>query len=179
MPAALLLVGLGLSPAFACAPLPLVSVEPRASGAAGAAIGLDGFRFAVGPVEIRWNTIDGPLLATAAGPDFHADLQIPEAASGLYALIVLSRGADGSVGLLSRASFEVIDGSGAPATTPTRAPAPASASGGRSGLAVAGMLGAGALGGAGVGVWAGRRRRGPARGSTEFPQPAGVPSPAP
>lgn len=185
LPAVLLVLGVGLSPAFACAPQPLISLDPRASSGSGAAVGLDGLRFSVGPVEVRWNTVDGPLLATATGPDFHADVRIPEAPPGLYALVVLSRGADGSVGLLSRASFEVTDGSGLPATTPARATGapPARPAGGRSGLAVAGMLGAGALGGGTFGVWAGRRSRRGRRPSPGVPagsrQPAGVPSPAP
>lgn len=174
---AAVVVGLAFTPAFACAPLPLLSVEPRSSGAAGSTIGVDGLRFTVGPAEVRWNTVDGPLLATATGPDFHAELEIPRTAPGLYALLGLSRGADGSVGVVARTSFEVTDGSAAALSAAAPTVAPSRSQRGRSGVAVAALVGAGAVVGGSVGLLAGRRRHAAHREPTA--QPAAVASPAP
>ena len=98
--------------AAACVPQPLIWVQPKASGPSSSQVTLDGIAFSPGPVEIRWNTIDGPLLLTADGPTFNAVIAIPPSQPGQYALLAFSRDQNGAVGVSARAAFTVTDGSG-------------------------------------------------------------------
>lgn len=61
--------------------------------------------FSGGPVEIRWNSATGPLLATATGPDFSTDVTIPDAPPGSY--VVLAVGRERQQTFVARAAFEV------------------------------------------------------------------------
>lgn len=165
----------GLSRAWACFPLPVVTLEPRASGPPGTEVVVNGVDFN-GAVEVRWNSLDGPQLAGATGPNFSTKAKIPDAPAGLYTLVVLSRAPDASVTVKAAASFEVVLPAGArsgAATPPPsrRAPAGTSSSpgGGASSrgpagavlaLAGVGLLGVGGLAGARVG------RRRPARAAS-------------
>lgn len=53
----------------------------------GTNVSLQGSNFAFGaPVEVRWGSPDGPLLATAVGGDFVTQITIPDVAPGLYSI---------------------------------------------------------------------------------------------
>lgn len=149
--------------AWACVPQPLITLTPMASGPPGTEVTVNGYAIN-GQAEVRWNALDGPLLADALGPVFSVPIVVPEAEEGLYGLIVLERAADGSLGSTARAAFEVTGepSSAAPAdtTTPPESPTTGAASSGASvpaGLAAAGAVGLLALGGAGGAALARRR----------------------
>jgi hypothetical protein len=57
--------------------------------------------------EVRWNVSDGPQLASAVGPNFRVAVTIPKVPNGLYAIVVLMRHPDGSLGNTGLAPFEV------------------------------------------------------------------------
>jgi len=153
----------GATFAFACVPQPLVTLEPRASGAAGSQVTVTAS--ALGDdAEIRWNALDGPELGTGTGPRFSQTVTIPTVADGLYSVLVLERKPDGSVGSTARAAFLVTPGIGGITSLPTRnatgtATPPRRASS-RSGMTDAGwavgLVAVGLLGGVAV---ASRRRR--------------------
>lgn len=109
----------------------LGSIAPG-SGPAGTRATVTGTRFAPGPVEIRWNTNGGPLLATATGPDFDVAVTIPSASPDVYSVIAISRQGNTVLGQASTA-FEVT-------ATPSE----------RGGYSSAGPEGDGATGGAGT-----------------------------
>lgn len=57
------------------------------------------------PVELRWNALNGPVVGTAvADPSgkFSTEVTVPEAAPGVYSLLVVAEGAG-----LGRTAFEV------------------------------------------------------------------------
>jgi hypothetical protein len=78
-----------------------------------------GTAFGSQPVEIRWNTLDGPKLATVQGPDISANITIPPSADGLYSILAFERRPDGSVGSSGRAAFQVTSTGG---PTPVASP---------------------------------------------------------
>lgn len=114
------------------------------------------------PVDIRWNGVKGPLLATATPTNnaFSVPVKIPDVPAGIYSLLLVSAGGVG------RTSVEVTGGaSAAPeggntALWPTVVDVPASgSSGGPSSLGV-GLLAVGLVGlSAGSAVAVTRRRR--------------------
>lgn len=95
------------SVAWACVPQPLLAVVPRASGRPGAEVTVHGLSFGPGKVEVRWNALDGPHLADSTGPDFSVSVKVPEVPTGLYALVVLTRGPDGSITQRASTAFDV------------------------------------------------------------------------
>lgn len=143
----------GGSTAWACVPQPLITLSPIASGTAGTEVTVNGYSVN-GRAEVRWNALDGPLLATAQGPAFSAPVKIPPAAPGLYTVLVLERGAGGALGSTGQAAFEIISdippppGALQPSTT-IAAPRSSSTSGpaGAAALGGAAMLTLGAVGG--------------------------------
>lgn len=70
------------------------------------------------PVEIRWNSASGKLLATASGPSFSLPVSPPEnAASGIYSIVAIQRDpTDGAVVTKAAAPFEIATTAGAEAT---------------------------------------------------------------
>lgn len=110
--------------AWACVPQPLLVVlQPRASGPAGTAVQVQVIGFDRGAVEVRWNAADGPELARSTGPDFTADIVIPDAAPGLYSVVVLARQAGGGIGNAVTSAFHVTEERDAPhAAVPPTAP---------------------------------------------------------
>lgn len=93
---------------WACVPQPrLVSVQPRSSGPPGSQVTVEGLGFDPGRAEVRWNSSDGLLLATAMGPDFSQPVTIPDHPEGLYHLIVLSREPGGAIGSAAAAAFAI------------------------------------------------------------------------
>ena len=132
------------STSWACVPQPLLSILPRSSGEPGQAVTLEGLHFS-GRVEIRWNTIDGPLLASPIGSPFSVATTVPEAPEGLYALVALERDQAGGIVGVTRSAFEITsmkdDDSTFPVTTPT------SITAGRSSTSTPLAAGLGAVGG--------------------------------
>lgn len=99
---------IGVHAAWACVPQPrLVAVLPDSSGPPGTEVTIDGLGFDPGRAEVRWNSREGEVLATANGPDFSVTITVPEAPAGLYALVVLSRQPGGAIGNTARAAFQV------------------------------------------------------------------------
>lgn len=108
----------GASLAAACIPQPrLVTVQPRASGPSGSKVTVAALGFDPGRAEIRWNTVDGKLLGSPDGPDFSVPVVIPEAAEGLYYLVVLARSPGGEIGNTAAVAFDVTPEAGTPAAT--------------------------------------------------------------
>lgn len=128
---ALTTVAVVAAKASACVPQPLIVVSPKSSGPPGAQVTVDGFAMN-GLVEIRWNAIDGPLLAEGEGPVFSVPVTVPETDEGVYTLLALERDANGGLGSTARSSFEVTGGSGS--SPPRRSQSsPVATSQGRSG----------------------------------------------
>ncbi len=92
--------------AFACVPQPLVSLKPYASGPPTSEVTLEAVAVP-GSAEVRWNAIDGVVLARATGPNFSVVVTIPNVGEGLYAIIVVGRSENGSVAATGRSSFFV------------------------------------------------------------------------
>ena len=161
--------------AWACFPLPLVTVAPQASGAAGDQVTVNGVDLGAGAIEVRWNALDGTLLGRGSGPNFSIPVTIPDAPDGVYVIVALTREANGSVGVKAAAEFQVGSAAagGAPLSSPPGAQQPDSTDGSSErqgvlstiGIAalVLGCLVAGGLGGALV-----SRRR----GTDRTPSPA-------
>ncbi|MCA1571830.1 MAG: hypothetical protein ABR540_13520 [Acidimicrobiales bacterium] len=113
------------SSAWACVPFPIITVEPQSSGFAGQEVTVKGIDLGLGMVEVRWNTMDGPRLATAPGPTFTAQIKIPDAPSGLYTVVLLTRAEDDSVTVKASTQFEIVGPSSGGAATPASTARPA------------------------------------------------------
>jgi len=95
------------SVAWACTPQATIGVQPAAA-LSGSAVAVEGADFSSGgPVEIRWNSASGPLLATATGPEFSADIRIPDVPPGVYTVLAVGRDQQGNVVGYARTSFKV------------------------------------------------------------------------
>lgn len=92
--------------AWACLPQPTVSIQARSSGPAGSDIVVQGENFP-GPVEIRWNAVDGPQLGAAPEAPFQTSVKVPAVDEGLYTVVGVTRAADGSVRSVGRTPFLV------------------------------------------------------------------------
>lgn len=84
----LLLVGAAV--AWACTPSAEIRVNPSNAPADGR-VTVSGASFPDGgPVEIRWNAVDGPLLAEAKGSHFSTEVTIPQSAEqGTYTIVAI------------------------------------------------------------------------------------------
>jgi hypothetical protein len=101
-------VALGGAVAWACVPQAnLVTLSPRSSGPSGTEVTVEGLGLDPGPVEIRWNEADGPLLGEGSGPNLSVPVTIPDAPEGLYIVVLLARQPGGGVGNTARAAFQV------------------------------------------------------------------------
>lgn len=83
-------IGVG-SGAWACTPTASIKANPVPGVPEGSRAVVVGSSFKAGaPVEIRWNSSSGPLLATAAGPDFATEVAIPgNAKDGMHYLVAV------------------------------------------------------------------------------------------
>jgi hypothetical protein len=107
----LLLVVVGAAPAWADRE---VAVSPS-SGPPGSTFTITGSGFDEAEVELHWDTLDGPLLTRAAGPDFSVPATVPEGApSNSHRVVAVAR--DGSRTSTSTSAFQVTT---APDETPT------------------------------------------------------------
>lgn len=150
----------GAGGAWACFPLPVVSVQPRASAPPGTQVNLEGVDFTSGKIEVRWNGLTGPLLGQSTGPNFSVPVTIPDAPGGSYTMVVFVREKDDTIGVKLSVPFDVTS----PDSPSTGSTAPARATSG-SGLSSAqtAALALGGLvllvgGGAGGAVVSRRRR---------------------
>lgn len=149
------LLGAG-STAWACTSTPSMTLQPSAGVAAASGPGAPAAFAASAPkstvtvnvrdgawapteaVQIHWNGLAGPLLATTQGRNFSTPIEVPDTAPGVY--YVTATGTSG----LTRVS-QALEITGGPAAAPLR-PAPLvipAAHGGGGGL----MVGAAVLGG--------------------------------
>lgn len=81
--------------AFACTAVAGVEVV-GSRGTPGSQTVVEGRRFEPGPVQLRWNTADGPLLATATGPEFSVPVTVPDAPDGVAFVIAVQRDSKGT-----------------------------------------------------------------------------------
>lgn len=103
---------------FACTPQATMSINPT-SGSAGSTTTVTGKSFREGTVEIRWNSMTGPIIARPTGPNFATQVPIPaDAQSGVHYIVAISR-LDGQVAGSASRPFEVTE---PPATTTTDPP---------------------------------------------------------
>jgi hypothetical protein len=93
--------------ALACVPQPYILVYPHASGPGGTTVDVVGANFEMDEAELRWNALDGALLAKASGNSFSTNITIPDEPEGLYTLLAISRGAQGEIFEVARTPFAV------------------------------------------------------------------------
>lgn len=115
-------IGLGLlttaAAAWACTGLASIATDPR-SGLAGQTVKVYGDVFREGPIEIRWNSSEGPVLAETTGPGFTAKITIPEAGPGEHIVMALQRAEDGTIARKALAVFTVTTATAAEEAQPT------------------------------------------------------------
>lgn len=137
----------GMSVAWACTGQPLMSLagDPVGEARSQARVDVLANQAVSGPVALRWNSLEGPVLARAdvtAGMPATLDATIPDAAPGVYYLVL-----ETSAGV-ARSAFEVAGPAAAPVpANPWATPEPAGA-GGSLGSLEAGLalLGVGLVG---------------------------------
>lgn len=120
----LLALSIGAAQALACVPMPYVLIQPRASGPPGTTVDVVGSNFETEVTEVRWNALDGALLAKASGSSFSASVTIPDDPEGLYTVLAISRGAQGEVLDVARTPFAVTSRNPGAQATPAPAPSP-------------------------------------------------------
>lgn len=88
--AAVLLVAVAL--AWACVPRATLSVRPG-SAKPGQKVRVSGKEWGSRrvPIQIRWRSPRGRLLASARGPSFRRDVRIPRARRGVYTIVATAR----------------------------------------------------------------------------------------
>ena len=107
----------GMSVAWACTGQPLMHLATDAVGEvrSHARIEVLANQAVAGPVALRWNALDGPVLASAdvtAGQPATLDATIPDVAPGVYYLVL-----ETSAGV-ARSAFEVTGATTASPATP-------------------------------------------------------------
>ena len=123
--------------AFACTNLATLNLSSTA-GKAGEVVTVTGSSFAVGrgdaatlPVQLRWNGVDGMVLAETT-PDragnISATFTVPEGMPGYYVLVATQRNAQGvdTYGTPARASYQILGPNGQSVVTPPASAAAAS-----------------------------------------------------
>ena len=122
--------------AFACTNLATLNLSSTA-GKAGDVVTVTGSSFAVGrgdaptfPVQLRWNGVDGTVLAEAM-PDkagnISATFTVPEGMPGYYVLVATQKDARGvdTYGTPARAAYQILGPNGRSVITPPAAAAAA------------------------------------------------------
>ena len=115
---------------------PQLGLSP-ATGPPGTDFTVSGTGFAASDIEIRWGGQNGPILATATGPEFSVSARVPEAPPNSHQVLAVAR--NGNAVSTSSAPFQVTAAPvettttavPEPATTTTAAPARGSAAASR------------------------------------------------
>ncbi|MGH2810401.1 MAG: hypothetical protein ACRDIA_05915 [Actinomycetota bacterium] len=95
--------------AWACTLSAYLEAANPQKGSAGAATTVKGGSFNPGEVQIRWNSPDGPLVATASGPSFSTELKVPSwGEAGTHYLVAIQRDASGTIVGKGSTAFEVV-----------------------------------------------------------------------
>ncbi|MGH9282760.1 MAG: hypothetical protein ACRD0S_07465 [Acidimicrobiales bacterium] len=151
---------IGMSAAWACTGQPLMHMATDAVGEARshAQVEVLANQGVSGPVVLRWNSLEGTVLAQAdvtAGEAATLDATIPDAEPGVYYLVLETNAG------IARSAFQVSGADAGAPSTPWPAAEPAGDSRPFSSLEVGmGLLGAGLVGMAGLTlVGVARRRR--------------------
>lgn len=92
--------------AWACVPMPVLTVLSKSSGPAGSTFSVQGENVPA-PIEVRWNSPQGQLLARVNNPAKVTRVKVPTVAPGLYVVMMLSRQSNRTVGAIARAPFYV------------------------------------------------------------------------
>lgn len=142
--------------AFACTNLATLGTSAP-SGEAGTAVNVSGSSFAAAqdgaaasPVLIRWNKVDGPVLAEIT-PDATGSISgtfnLPEADPGHYVLVATQVDEEGEpqFGTPARVAMEILGPSGESVAPPAAQAAASSSSGGDSSASTVAVLGLGVL----------------------------------
>ena len=113
---------------FACTANATIGGVNPSVGPAGARVTVSGQSFAQGPVEVRWGTDAGPLLARTTGPDFAVGITVPNATPGWYYVVVTSF-YNGSIAGRRSAVYQVTAPvpTAAPSSSPVASQAPTAA----------------------------------------------------
>jgi len=94
---------------FRVKPAPGIDLQP-ASGRAGTQALVEGRSFEPdGRVEIRWSSATGPLLATASGPAFSAEVTVPDVSPGPYTVLALGYDNQGNPASRAASAFQVAE----------------------------------------------------------------------
>ena len=86
--------------AFACTPQAGMTISQSNGGRvapAGATATVTGWAFLNGPVEVRWDSDAGPVLAVAGGPNFSVAVTIPDDSPSVHTIIAIARDPNGQV----------------------------------------------------------------------------------
>ncbi|MGH9177797.1 MAG: hypothetical protein ACRD0N_04490 [Acidimicrobiales bacterium] len=156
-------VGLaGMSMAWACTGQPLMNLATDAVGEARSEARVEGLanQAVSGPVTLRWNSMEGPVLASAdveAGTAMTLAATIPDAAPGVYYLVLQTNAG------VARSAFEVTGATTNAPADPWTAAQPAGDGSSRAFEGGLALLGAGLVGLSMLTLVAvARRRRAPA-----------------
>lgn len=112
------LLALPSRPALAA---PAVSVSPP-SGPPGTFVTVTGTGFPAAVIQIHWGALDGPHLATTAGPEFAVSATVPDAPTNSHQIFAVIR--DGNSVTTSSAPFQVTAGEVVTTTTTVAEPVP-------------------------------------------------------
>lgn len=104
--------------AWACVPRGTVTVSP-ASATTGSTVSVTatGFPRDV-PVDVHWNGLDGPRLASGVGPTLTVNVTVPRVPAGAYVIAAATADEHASHSE-GKAAFEVTGGDAGPAPAPT------------------------------------------------------------
>lgn len=82
--------------AWACTEAATISLGAN-SGPAGTPVSVTGSSFAEGPVEVRWNSRTGEILATGQGPEFTVSITPPAGTPPeVYYIVAIQSGPEGT-----------------------------------------------------------------------------------
>ena len=111
----------GAAIAWACTPQATIGLSSAGADASGETVTVTGENWlppaqseGQAPVEIRWDSVNGPLLATDQGPTINVTIAIPDAQPDTHWVYAVVRGANGEV--FTRGAQYVIGAGSAPGT---------------------------------------------------------------
>ena len=99
-------MGGGASLAWACTPTPDEIKLSASSGGVGDTVEVTGSRF-YGRVEVRWQTVDGPVLGRSSTSPFTLSVTIPPVPKGVYIINAVVWNDDGTIKQRQKEAFEV------------------------------------------------------------------------